>query len=61
MYPYADYAMDVHSGDANKELNPSYTGYYRYGGSRQSQQASKDMAVNFGTDLVLEFQEDLRT
>ena len=56
VYPQANAVMDLHSGDANEALGPSYTAYYGKAGSPQVIQASKAMANAFGLDFVVEFQ-----
>ena len=48
VYPLADYVLDVHSGDGNERLGPSYTAYYGKAGSDSVIQASKNMAIAFG-------------
>ena len=35
VYPLADAILDMHSGDANEQLGPSYTAYYGKAGSPQ--------------------------
>ena len=59
VYPVADYALDIHSGDGNEKLGPSYSAYYGKAGSPEVIQKSKDMAFAFGFDLVVEFQWEL--
>jgi predicted deacylase len=63
LYPLADFVMDVHSGDANEQLAPSYTAYYGNVRSREEDNhivaTSKRMAECFGNDLVVEFQWEL--
>ena len=59
VYPVADYVFDMHSGDANEQLYPSYTAYYGKAGSQEVIQASKSMAMAFGLNLVVEFQWEL--
>lgn len=59
VYPHADLVMDIHSGDANEQLYPSYTAYYGKAGSHQVIQASRAAAMAFGTNLVVEFQWEL--
>jgi hypothetical protein len=60
VYPLADYVLDVHSGDGNERLGPSYTAYYGKAGSDSVIQASKNMAIAFGLDLMVEFQWELQ-
>jgi predicted deacylase len=59
VYPVANYVLDMHSGDANEQLGPSYTAYYGKAGSPEVIQASKSMAIAFGLDLMVEFQWEL--
>lgn len=59
VYPLANYVLDMHSGDANEQLGPSYTAYYGKAGSPELIAASKAMAIAFGLDLVVEFQWEL--
>ena len=49
----------MHSGDANEQLGPSYTGYYGKAGSKRVVRQSRDMAVAFGLDLMVKFQWEL--
>jgi predicted deacylase len=60
VYPLADYVMDMHSGDGNEQLGPTYSGYYGKAGSDSVILASKDMAFAFGLDLVVEFQWEVQ-
>ena len=60
VYPLADYVLDIHSGDGNERLGPSYTAYYGKAGSDSVIQASKNMAIAFGLDLMVEFQWELQ-
>ncbi|VEU39329.1 unnamed protein product [Pseudo-nitzschia multistriata] len=60
IYPLADGLLDMHSGDANEQLGPSYTAYYGKAGSEDIIQKSKDMAFSFGLGLVVEFQWELQ-
>ena len=60
VYPLADALLDMHSGDANEQLGPSYTAYYGKAGSPENVQKSKDMAFAFGVNLVVEFQWELQ-
>lgn len=59
--PVLSSVLDMHSGDANEGLGPSYTytAYYGKAGSSRVIQASKDMARAFGLDLMVEFQWEL--
>ena len=60
VYPLANRVLDMHSGDANEQLGPSYTAYYGKAGSPEVIQASKEMAIAFGLSLMVEFQWELR-
>ena len=59
IYSKADFMMDIHSGDANEQLGPSYTAYYGRAGSPTLIETSREMALAFGLDLVVEFQWEL--
>ena len=50
----ADYVVDIHSGDANEDLRP-WTGFYAKYGTPDVIRRSRDMAVAFGVELVVEF------
>ena len=55
----SDYVMDIHAGDGNEGLRPSYTGYYAEAGSTEVIERSRRMAVAFGLDTILQFRGDL--
>ncbi|MEM7049114.1 MAG: M14 family metallopeptidase [Acidobacteriota bacterium] len=55
----ADYVMDIHSGDGNEMLRPSYTGYYAEAGGADVIERSKRMAIAFGLDTIVAFKGDL--
>ena len=55
----ADYVMDIHSGDGNESLRPSYTGYYAEAGGPEVIERSRQMALAFGLDTIVEFQGEL--
>ncbi|MDG2375649.1 MAG: M14 family metallopeptidase [Woeseiaceae bacterium] len=55
----SDYLMDIHSGDANERLGPSYTAYYAEAGSPELREKSRRMTVAFGLDTVVLFGGDL--
>lgn len=57
--PRADYLLDIHSGDANETLRPSYTGYYAEAGGPEVIERSRQMALAFGLDTIVEFRGDL--
>ena len=55
----SDFVMDIHSGDGNEGLRPSYTGYYAEAGSPEVISKSREMALAFGLDTIVEFRGDL--
>ena len=55
----ADAVIDIHSGDANEWLRPSYTGYYAEAGGPEVIERSRQLALAFGLDPIVEFQGDL--
>ena len=55
----ADYMMDIHAGDGNESLRPSYTGYYAEAGGPKVIRKSRRMAVAFGLDTIVAFKGDL--
>ncbi len=55
----SDFLMDIHSGDGNEWLRPSYTGYYAEAGGSEVIERSRRMAVAFGLDVIVEFRGDL--
>ncbi|MFK8014427.1 MAG: succinylglutamate desuccinylase/aspartoacylase family protein [Gammaproteobacteria bacterium] len=55
----ANYLMDIHSGDGNERLGPSYTAYYAEAGSDALVEKSRRMAVAFGLDTIVQFGGDL--
>ena len=57
----SDYLMDIHSGDANESLQPSYTAYYAEAGSDEVKAKSRRMTVAFGLDTIVLFGGDLST
>lgn len=50
----ADYVVDIHSGDANEDLTP-WTGFYAKHGTPDVIRRSREMAVAFGLDFIVEF------
>lgn len=50
----ADYVVDIHSGDANEDLRP-WTGFYAKFGTPDVVSRSRDMAVAFGVEYIVEF------
>ncbi len=59
LYPLADAVLDMHSGDGNEQLRPSWTGYYGTAGSEDVIKASRAMAHAFGIEYIVEFQWEL--
>ena len=57
----SDYLIDIHAGDANEGLNPSYTAYYAEAGSETIKSESRRIAVAFGLETVVLFGGDLST
>ena len=55
----SDFLLDIHSGDGNEWLRPSYTGYYAEAGGAEVIARSKQMAVAFGLDVIVEFSGDV--
>ncbi len=51
----ADYLIDMHSGDANESLRPSYSAYYVQAGGTEVVRESERMAVAFGLRTVVQF------
>ncbi len=56
LYSIADAVLDMHSGDGNEQLIPSWTGYYEKAGSDEVIEASRKMAHAFGIQHIVEFQ-----
>jgi predicted deacylase len=59
LYPLADAVLDMHSGDANEQLAPSWVGYYGFSGAADVIEASRAMAMAFGLQYAVEFQSRL--
>ena len=57
----SDYLIDIHSGDANERLGPSYTAYYAEAGSAELRARSRRMTVAFGLDTIVLFGGDVST
>lgn len=55
----SDYYIDIHAGDANEALRPSYSAYYREAGGERVVAESRRLAVAFGLDTIVEFGGDL--
>ena len=51
----SDYVVDIHAGDANEGLRPSYTAYYAEAGGREVIEESKRIAIAFGLGTIVEF------
>ncbi len=49
----SDYLIDIHSGDGNESLRPSYAAYYGNGGSAEVNEESRRLAVAFGFETVV--------
>ena len=55
----SDYLVDIHSGDANERLGPSYSAYYAEAGSKDLRARSRRMTVAFGLDTIVMFPGDI--
>jgi len=51
----ANYVIDIHSGDANESLRPSYSAYYAEAGSEEIVRESERIAMAFGLSTVVQF------
>tara|TARA_B110000090_G_scaffold206563_1_gene256228 strand:+ start:422 stop:1540 length:1119 start_codon:yes stop_codon:yes gene_type:complete len=51
----SDYLVDIHSGDANESLRPSYSAYYGEAGGLEVVAESKRLAVAFGLETIVQF------
>ena len=51
----ANYVIDIHSGDANESLRPSYSAYYAEAGSEEVVRESERIAMAFGLSTVVQF------
>jgi len=51
----SDYLIDIHSGDANESLRPSYSAYYKEAGGKEVVTESARIAVAFGLETVVQF------
>ncbi|MEM9533065.1 MAG: M14 family metallopeptidase [Pseudomonadota bacterium] len=60
LFPLADAVLDMHSGDGNEQLRPSWTGYYAKVGSAEVVAASRALALAFGLPHIVEFQWELK-
>lgn len=55
----SDYLIDIHAGDANEGLNPTYTAYYAESGGADLIEKSRRMTIAFGLDTIVQFAGDL--
>ena len=51
----SDYLIDIHAGDANEGLNPTYTAYYAESGGPDLIAKSRQMTIAFGLDTIVQF------
>ena len=51
----SDYLVDIHSGDGNESLRPSYSAYYKEAGGEEVVQESKRIVVAFGLETIVQF------
>ena len=51
----ADYLVDIHSGDGNESLRPSYSAYYGEAGCEEVMEQSRRLAVSFGLGTIVRF------
>lgn len=54
----SDYLLDIHSGDANESLRPSYSAYYAEAGGAEVIAQSRRIAVAFGLETIVQFAGD---
>ncbi len=54
----SDYLLDIHSGDANESLRPSYSAYYAEAGGAEVVAESRRIAVAFGLETIVQFAGD---
>lgn len=54
----SDYLLDIHSGDANESLRPSYSAYYAEAGGAEVIAQSRRIAVAFGLETIVQFSGD---
>ena len=52
---HSDYLIDIHSGDANESLGPSYSAYYAEAGGEMVFEESRRMAIAFGLETIVQF------
>ena len=53
--PLSDYLIDIHSGDGNESLRPSYSAYYAEAGGTEVVDQSRRLAVAFGLETIVQF------
>ena len=51
----SDYLIDIHSGDANESLRPSYAAYYAEAGGQSVIEESERIALAFGLETIVRF------
>lgn len=51
----SDYLIDIHAGDGNEKLRPSYSAYYAEAGGETVVQETRRIAVAFGLDTIVQF------
>ncbi len=59
VYPLADAVLDIHSGDGNEQLRPSWVGYYSEEENKEVVEASRKMAMVFGLKYANAFKGSL--
>lgn len=59
VYPHADALLDIHSGDGNEQLRPSWVGYYAEEDDKNVVEESKKMAEAFGLKYANAFKGNL--
>lgn len=59
VYPLADAVLDIHSGDGNEQLRPSWVGYYSEEDDEAVVEASRQMAMAFGLGYANAFRGNL--
>ena len=59
VYPLADAVLDIHSGDGNEQLRPSWVGYYSEEEDAAVVEASRKMAMIFGLKYANAFKGSL--
>ena len=50
-----DYLVDIHSGDGNESLRPSYSAYYGEAGGEEVIEQSRRLALSFGLGTIVRF------